>query len=70
MDEETVIAQVLARPTFDDLLACVEHYGLQRVQEIRTAMLRAFELLPGAAETSGRMLKNIEIGRARAAGKH
>lgn len=70
VDEETVIAQVLARPTFNDLLACVEHYGLERVQTTRTAMLRAFELSPGAAEASGRMMKNIEIGRARAAGKH
>lgn len=68
--EETVIAQVLARPTFEDLLECTEHYGLERVRTIRTAMLRAFELSPGAAEASGRMLKNIEIGRARAAGKH
>ncbi|HEX7080430.1 MAG TPA: hypothetical protein VF329_05405 [Gammaproteobacteria bacterium] len=70
VDEETVIAQVLARPTFNDLLACVEHYGLERVQRARAAMLRAFELSPGAAEASGRMLKNIEIGRARAAGRH
>jgi len=70
IDDETLIAQVLSRPTFTDLLACVEHYGFERIRAARLAMIRAFELSPGAAEASGRMLKNIEIGRARAAGKH
>lgn len=68
--DDTLIAQVLARPTFKDLLACVEHYGLERIQTSRADLIRAFELTPAAAETTGRMLKNIEIGRARAAGKH
>jgi len=69
-DDETLIALVLSRPTFADLLACVEHYGLERIRAARGALIRAFELPPGAAEASSRMLKNIEIGRARAAGKH
>jgi hypothetical protein len=68
LDDETVIAQVLARPTFSDLLACVEHYGLDRVLSLRDLMLRDLELEPGVASASGRMLSNIEIGRARAAG--
>jgi hypothetical protein len=67
LDEETVIAQVLARPTFRDLLACVDYYGLERVHAIRSVLIGGFELHPGAACATGRMLKNIEIGRARAA---
>lgn len=70
IDDETLIAQVLARPTFNDMLACVEHYGIPRVRKRRAAMIAAFELPPGAADASGRMLKNIEIGHARAAGEH
>jgi hypothetical protein len=64
---EAVIAQVLARPAFEDLLACVDHYGLSRVRRVHTDMLRRLELRPGAAQACQRMLNNIEIGRARAA---
>lgn len=67
-DDDTLIAQVLSRPTFRDMLACAEHYGLQRIRTLRDAMIADFELPPGAAGPSGRMLKNIEIGFARAAG--
>lgn len=70
IDADTLIAQVLARPTFRDLLVCVDHYGLDRVARLRADMIRDFELAPGALETSGRMLRNIEVGRARAAGIH
>lgn len=67
---ETVIAQVLARPVFRDLLACVRHYGSDRVWRAYQAMLSEHELRPGAAEADRRMLTNIEVGRARAAKAH
>jgi hypothetical protein len=67
LDAETLIAQVLGRPTFPDLLACVQAFGLEAVRRVFQAVVAAFEIQPGAATASGRMLKNIEIGRARAA---
>lgn len=70
IDTETAVALVLARPTFDDLLTCCTTYGIARVREIFERMIAALQLSPGAAEESGRMLSNIEIGRARAASAH
>lgn len=70
VDPETTVAQVLARPTFRDLLACVQHYGLEHVRGVYRTMVDALELAPGAAEASGRMLTNIEVGHARATGIH
>jgi len=64
---ERVIAQVLARPTFNDLLACAKHYGLPAVEDVYGRMLREFMLEPGAAATVNRMLRNIMIGYERAA---
>jgi hypothetical protein len=70
VDDERTIAQVLARPTFEDLLACVDYFGLDRVRAVRRSMLAKLELEFGAATATGRMLNNIEIGRARAARGH
>jgi hypothetical protein len=70
IDPQTTIAQVLARPTFRDLLACAKHYGTARVRAVYENMAGTMQLPPGAVIDSGRMLNNIEIGRARAAGIH
>jgi hypothetical protein len=70
VDAETTIAQVLARPTFGDVLACVKHYGSGPVRAIYDRMIGSMQLDPAAARESARMLNNIEIGRARAAGLH
>lgn len=67
---ERVIAQVLARPTFNDLLACAKHYGLPAVEHVHDRMLREFMLEPGAAVAVNRMLRNITVGHERAARKH
>lgn len=68
LDPETVLAQVLARPTFVDLIACVQHYGLEEVRRLHQTMVADCELSPAAATATARMLNNIEVGRARAAG--
>jgi hypothetical protein len=70
IDTPTLIAQVLARPTFRDLLACVKCYGPAHVRSGYEHLVGSLQLSPGAATQSGRMLNNIEIGRARAAGIH
>ena len=67
---DTIIALVLARPTFDDLLFCCLQYGVGRVRLVFDRMIAALELDPRAAEESGRMLGNIEIGDARASGTY
>lgn len=67
VDEETGIALVLSRPTFDDVLRCVQRYGLSRVRATQEAMISELELSPAAATATTRMLKNIEVGFARAA---
>ena len=66
----TEIALILARPTFNDLLACCMEYGIDRVRGIFERMIAAMQLDPKAAEESGRMLSNIEIGQARASRAH
>lgn len=66
VNTDTTIALVLARPTFNDLLACCLEYGIDRVRDIFESMIGAMQLEPKAAEESGRMLSNIEIGQARA----
>ena len=68
VDAGVIIAQVLARPTFRDLLTCVKHYGYARVRHVYRTLIDELQLEPGAAAESGRMLDNIEIGRARASG--
>lgn len=70
VDGDTVIALVLARPTFDDLLSCCMEYGIERVRAVFQDMITAMQLRPNAAEESGRMLSNIEIGQARASRAH
>lgn len=70
VDTDTTIALVLARPTFSDLLSCCMEYGIDRVRDIFERMIGAMELHPKAAEESGRMLDNIEIGQARASRAH
>jgi hypothetical protein len=67
---DTEIALVLARPTFDDLLACCMEHGIDRVRDIFESMIATMDLDPKAAEESGRMLSNIEIGQARASRAH
>lgn len=70
VNTDTVIALVLARPTFDDLLSCCMEYGIERVRDIFQRMIAAMQLDPKAAGESGRMLDNIEIGQARASRAH
>lgn len=70
VDTDAGIALILARPTFDDLLSCCMEYGVDRVRGIFEAMIAAMQLHPRAAEESGRMLSNIEIGQARASRAH
>lgn len=66
LSTDTVIGLVLARPTFSDLLACCMEYGIDRVRGVFQGMIAAMQLDPKAADESGRMLSNIEIGQARA----
>ena len=70
VDTETTIALVLARPTFNDLLSCCIEYGTDRVRATFDSMIATLQLTANAAEESGRMLSNIEIGRARASRAH
>lgn len=70
VDANTSIALVLVRPTFNDLLSCCIQYGTERVRDTFEKMIAAMQLAPGAAEEGGRMLNNIEIGRARASSAH
>jgi predicted transcriptional regulator len=70
IDADTFIAGVLKRPTFSDLLTCVQCYGLNHVNSVYRAMLLNRNLSEEAASDTARMLKNIEIGYGRAARKH
>lgn len=70
VDSDTVIALVLARPTFSDLLGCCIEYGIDRVRRIFSTMVAALQLDARAAQESGRLLSNIEIGQARASRAH
>lgn len=70
VDTDTIIALVLARPTFDDLLSCCMEYGVDRIRAVLRSMIAAMQLNPNAAEESRRMLSNIEIGQARASRAH
>jgi hypothetical protein len=67
VDDTVLIASVLARPTFDDLLTCCRHYGLPRVRSVYMTMLGTGELDALVQQSVSRMLANIEIGFARAA---
>lgn len=67
VDDRTLIASVLAEPTFDDLLSSVLHYGLQAVRATYRRMLDAGHFEPWAQQEAARILDNIEIGFARAA---
>lgn len=67
VDDHTLIASVLAEPTFDDLLRCVLHYGLEKVRSVYRRMLASDHFEPWAQQEAARMLDNIEIGFARAA---
>lgn len=67
VDDTTLIAGVLAEPVFDDLLRCVRHYGTAAVRAVYERMLDAGDLAPWARQEADRMLRNIEIGLARAA---
>lgn len=70
VDEETFIASVLTDPSFEDLMACVFHYGQDEVIRVYRLMLEDGELKPLIAAECGRILANIEIGIARATGKN
>lgn len=70
LSTDTVVALVLARPTFEDILACCLRYGIGRVRGIFASMVATLQLDPRAAQESGRMLSNIEIGLARASRAH
>jgi hypothetical protein len=70
VDADTVIAQVIARPTFHDLLVCAQDHGIARVRNTFQAMVNGCEIDPSAAAATARMLGNIEVGHARAAGIH
>lgn len=67
ISDSTLLAQVLARPTFRDLLACAVHYGPQTVRQQLNRMVQNFELPAAASSEALRMLGNIELGLARAA---
>lgn len=67
VNDKTLIASVVAKPTFDDLLRCCLHYGVAQVRQVYLEMLAANELSALGARTVGRMLANVEIGFARAA---
>lgn len=66
VSDTTLIASVIAKPTFDDILQCCLHYGVDRVRQVYLQMLAANELSAIGARTVGRILANVEIGFARA----
>lgn len=67
VSDTTLIASVIAKPTFDDVLQCCLHYGVDRVRQVYLQMLAANELSAIGARAVGRILANVEIGFARAA---
>lgn len=66
-NDTVLIASVLAEPTFPDVLACCQHYGVERVRGVFVSMLGTGEMGQLVQKSVGRMLANIEIGFARAA---
>lgn len=67
VSDTTLIASVVAKPTFDDVLQCCLYYGVDRVRQVYLQMLAANELSAIGARTVGRMLANVEIGFAHVA---
>lgn len=67
LPETTLIASVLARPSFDDVLRLTLHYGLPKVRKVFQAMAAAGDLQGWSLKESARTLANVEIGLARAA---
>lgn len=63
--DETQVALVLAQPSFRDLLACVDRFGLAFVEAIRARMLARDELGASASRTTRMLLDDIIIGRQR-----
>jgi hypothetical protein len=62
--DDTTIAAVLARPTFDDMLEICWTFGIGRVRAILEEMRESGDIGRFAAEISGRMVNNIEKGFA------
>jgi len=62
---ESQVAMVIAQPSFRDLLACVDHFGLPFVERVRAEMLARGELGATAARTTRTLLDDLVIGRAR-----
>ncbi|PCI37988.1 MAG: hypothetical protein COB46_12385 [Rhodospirillaceae bacterium] len=58
VDDETLIATTLEKPTFSDLLKVCATYGIDRVK----AVLRDISLPPSSTNNVKRMIHNIEIG--------
>ena len=66
--DDATIAAVLARPTFDDVMAVCWTFGIGRVRAILDEMRESGDIGRFAAEISGRMINNIEKGFALAHG--
>ncbi|AXQ27482.1 hypothetical protein D0B54_01745 [Solimonas sp. K1W22B-7] len=66
LPETTLIASVLAQPTFDDVLGLALHYGLPKVRQIFLTMVAAGDLEGWALKESARTLANVEDGFIRA----
>lgn len=67
VDDEVLIAGVVAEPTLQDLIACCAHYGVERVRRVYAEMLSTGEIPAPVQRSVGRMLANVEIGFSRAA---
>jgi hypothetical protein len=67
--DDVIIAAVLARPTFDDMLEICWTFGIGRVRAILDEMRESGDIGRFAAEISGRMINNIEKGFALAHGR-
>lgn len=67
VDDDVLIAGVIAEPTLDDLIACCLHYGVARVRDVYSRMLATGEIGVAVQRAAGRMLANVEIGFSRAA---
>lgn len=67
LPETTLIASVLAQPSFEDVLRLVLHYGLPKVRKVFQTMASAGDLQDWSLKESARTLANVEIGLARAA---
>jgi hypothetical protein len=59
---ETVLAAVLAKPVYDDLITVAERFGIARVRAAYRRGRETGEISEILVPTLERMLENIEIG--------